>query len=76
MKRKFPVISMVCISALGGCGGLLAADASFSQRQFLDKYCVSCHSDKLKTGGISLQSADPGAGGGKGRALGKGHQEG
>ena len=24
----------------------------------LDKYCVTCHSDKLKTGGLSLQSAD------------------
>jgi hypothetical protein len=59
MKRKFSVISMVCIFALAGCDGLRAAGASSSQRQFLDKYCVSCHSDKLKTGGISLQSADP-----------------
>ena len=29
-----------------------------SQRALLDKYCVTCHSDKLKTGGISLQSVD------------------
>jgi hypothetical protein len=29
-----------------------------SQRPLLDKYCVTCHSDKLKTGGLSLQSAD------------------
>ncbi len=59
MKRKFPVISIVCIFALAGCDGLRAAGAPSSQRQFLDRYCVSCHSDKLKTGGISLQSADP-----------------
>jgi mono/diheme cytochrome c family protein len=24
----------------------------------VDQYCVVCHSDKLKTGGLSLQSAD------------------
>ena len=29
-----------------------------SQRALVDKYCVTCHSDKLKTGGLSLQSAD------------------
>ena len=29
-----------------------------TQRPLLDKYCVTCHSDKLKTGGLSLQSAD------------------
>jgi cytochrome c551/c552 len=59
MKRNFPVISIVCILVLAACDGANAAPASSSQRQFLDKYCVSCHSDKLKTGGISLQSADP-----------------
>ncbi len=59
MKRKFPIISIVCIFALAGCDGLRAAGTPSSQRQFLDRYCVSCHSDKLKTGGISLQSADP-----------------
>ncbi len=35
-----------------------AATSPASQRQFLDKYCVSCHSDKLKTGGLTLQSLD------------------
>jgi len=29
-----------------------------TERALVDKYCVVCHSDKLKTGGISLQSAD------------------
>src|SRR5271168_5233082 len=29
-----------------------------SERALVDKYCVSCHSDKLKTGGLSLESAD------------------
>ena len=29
-----------------------------SERALVDQYCVVCHSDKLKTGGLSLQSAD------------------
>jgi mono/diheme cytochrome c family protein len=29
-----------------------------SERALVDQYCVACHSDKLKTGGLSLQSAD------------------
>ena len=29
-----------------------------AERALVDKYCVVCHSDKLKTGGLSLQSAD------------------
>jgi len=29
-----------------------------TQRPLVDKYCVTCHSDKLKTGGLSIQSAD------------------
>jgi mono/diheme cytochrome c family protein len=27
-------------------------------RQNIDKYCVICHNDKLRTGGVSLQNAD------------------
>src|SRR6185369_11718252 len=29
-----------------------------SQRQFLDRYCVNCHNDRLKTGGLSLDQVD------------------
>ena len=35
-----------------------------SQRQFLDRYCATCHNEKLKSGGLSLVQADlsrPGA---------------
>ena len=35
-----------------------------SQRQFLDRYCASCHNEQLKTGGLSLVQVDlskPGA---------------
>jgi mono/diheme cytochrome c family protein len=29
-----------------------------TQRQFLDRYCVTCHNDRLKTGGLTLERAD------------------
>jgi len=35
-----------------------------SQRQFLDRYCATCHNERLKTGGLSLDQVDvskPGA---------------
>ena len=35
----------------------LVTDAA-SSRALLDKYCVTCHSDRLKTGGLSLQQVD------------------
>jgi hypothetical protein len=30
-----------------------------SQRQFLDQYCVTCHNQRLITGGLNLTQADP-----------------
>jgi mono/diheme cytochrome c family protein len=38
--------------------------ATSSQRQFLDRYCATCHNDRLKTAGLSLERLDvsrPGA---------------
>jgi mono/diheme cytochrome c family protein len=29
-----------------------------SQRQFVDRYCATCHNDRLKTGGLSLDHVD------------------
>ncbi len=29
-----------------------------SQRQFLGRYCATCHNDRLKTGGLSLEQVD------------------
>src|SRR5215467_12136760 len=28
------------------------------EKAVLDQYCVTCHNDKLRTGGLSLQNAD------------------
>ena len=35
----------------------VAAGAS-EQRELLDKYCVTCHNDRVKTANLSLQNAD------------------
>jgi hypothetical protein len=35
-----------------------AADAPGQVRATIDKYCATCHNDRLKTGNLSLQSAD------------------
>src|SRR5438477_1459479 len=44
------------------CLALVRADAQSpaapDQRQFLDKYCATCHNDRLKTGGLSLDKAE------------------
>jgi mono/diheme cytochrome c family protein len=45
------------------CVGLTGFQAAFGQtgaaeRALLDKYCVTCHSDRAKTGGLTLQNID------------------
>src|SRR5262245_44851478 len=32
--------------------------AASGQRQFLDRYCATCHNERLKTGGLSLERVD------------------
>src|SRR6516164_5466848 len=34
------------------------AAQSTSVREFVSTYCITCHSDRLKTGGLSLEKAD------------------
>ena len=42
--------------------GLLAASVlAQDPRALLDQYCVGCHSQRLKTGGLVLEGPDPGA---------------
>jgi mono/diheme cytochrome c family protein len=35
-----------------------AAKGKSTEKATIDRYCVGCHSDQLKTGGLSLQNAD------------------
>ena len=37
------------------------ARAQQAQAAVIEKYCVTCHNDKARTGGLSLQGADLGA---------------
>ncbi len=41
-------------------GSALAQSSAPNPRAVLDKYCVVCHSQKLRTGGLSLENVDPG----------------
>src|SRR4051812_6841190 len=52
--------ALVCAgpTTLGGAGQAGAAAASGSPRTTVDTYCVTCHSDRLRTAGLSLQSLD------------------
>ena len=68
LNPERPWSSIVWLALMACAAGQLAAApqqtaaspiaAPATNRPLLDKYCVTCHSDKLKTGGISLQSAD------------------
>ncbi len=54
-------IATAVICATAGAGRPAAGQAGAapdSHRQLLDRYCVTCHNDRLETGGLSLQRSD------------------
>jgi hypothetical protein len=55
-------LSMIAVGAMdlqtAGVSAAAAPDTPFS-RDLIDKYCVTCHSERLKTGGLSLERLDP-----------------
>ena len=52
---------IMCLSALLMHGQEAGAGAAFSaQRGLLERYCVTCHNQKLKTGGLTLDALDLG----------------
>ena len=54
-------IATAVICATAGAGKPAAGQvgaAPDSHRRLLDRYCVSCHNDRLETGGLSLQRSD------------------
>ena len=60
-NRRHLVAAANFLSAAAILAPVLAAQTPASpatQRPLLDKYCVTCHNDKLKTGGLTLQNAD------------------
>jgi hypothetical protein len=50
LRYSIPLIAVSCLSHPGR-----AADTSDAQLAVVKQYCVSCHSDKLKTGGVSFE---------------------
>ncbi len=54
----FVVVISTCTQAAPPPQQPLNAPSVSNERALVDKYCVVCHSDKLKTGGLTLQSAD------------------
>ena len=57
---------LILTSVLSACFLFLAADvlaeqsptAAQEHRQLLDRYCVTCHNDRLETAGLSLEAVD------------------
>ena len=72
MLRLFSFVAVAAVLAQAGAQGgqthakktmrvaaqSSAALPSSADRALVDRYCVSCHSDKLKTGGLSLEKVD------------------
>src|SRR6185369_14100211 len=46
-------------------GGVPAPPAAPSVRATLDRYCLGCHNERLRTGGLSLTNLDPSDVGGR-----------
>jgi hypothetical protein len=62
VKKRTAVIGLCALSALlfawrQSPGQQPAADSS--QKALLNQYCVTCHNQKLKTGGLELDALDP-----------------
>src|SRR5215467_13025789 len=50
---------MAAFAAIGAAGQAKSIQLSAAaQRSLLDQYCVTCHNQKAKTGGLSLDTVD------------------
>ncbi len=63
MIRLRVIATAACVVAASVAGPARPAaqpsdDGPAAQRALLDRYCVTCHSDRLETGGLSLQGLD------------------
>jgi hypothetical protein len=52
------VLRDIMLVALAGAASLAAQQTAASPKATVDKYCTTCHSSKLHTGGLSLQDLD------------------
>ena len=57
LGRMLLVPALAVAAGLGPAAPLAAQEATESPRAVLDRYCVTCHNDRLLTGGLSLEAA-------------------
>jgi mono/diheme cytochrome c family protein len=61
MKRLLPVLALAAfVAGLSPhqAGGQQTATSPEAQKALLNQYCVTCHSQKLKTGGLVIETLD------------------
>jgi uncharacterized protein DUF1592/uncharacterized protein DUF1588/uncharacterized protein DUF1585/uncharacterized protein DUF1587/uncharacterized protein DUF1595/cytochrome c len=58
LKALLTASGIICLSAFLAPGQETAAPVLSAHRAVLDRYCVTCHNQKLKTGGLMLDKLD------------------
>src|SRR5262249_3597507 len=60
MKTWIGIVGLMVITLGGGAqiAGSQAQQSISPHQRLVNKYCVTCHNDKAKTGGITLENAD------------------
>ena len=85
MKRGLSILLVTCVAIVGGASSDLRAGApeqaapaessASPHRALLDRYCVTCHNERLKTAGLTLDTMELGPCGHRRRRLGKSDPE-
>src|SRR5262245_14281426 len=57
-QRAQGVAFALCVWLVVSATGAFAMQSPSPARQLVDKYCLSCHSQRLKTGGLALEGLD------------------
>ena len=58
VRRTVVFLASLVAAAFAHAQTPAASSAAAAQRALIDKYCVSCHSERLKTGGLVLEKVD------------------
>jgi len=58
MRPGVPALVFVCLAALTGLPRTSSAQGSGEYQKLVTQYCATCHSDRQKAAGLSLQSSD------------------
>jgi len=63
VRRAFVLVACLLLPLAGSdaqpvSSATAGVESAASQRAVIDRYCVTCHSDRLQTGGLSLEGVD------------------